>query len=70
MKLVVDVNLSPEWVPLFRELGYEAVHWSEIGARRRTVATSQPPATVAAIRVRTPASSRGEIRSPRPVPAG
>lgn len=34
MKLVVDINLSPEWVELFREHGYSAVHWSEIGDPR------------------------------------
>lgn len=34
MKLLVDVNLSPEWVALFGELGYEAVHWSKIGDPR------------------------------------
>ena len=33
MKLVVDMNLSPDWVPLFREHGFEAVHWSPVGAR-------------------------------------
>ncbi len=32
MKLVVDMNLSPDWVPYLAEAGFEAVHWSAIGA--------------------------------------
>jgi predicted nuclease of predicted toxin-antitoxin system len=31
VKLLVDMNLSPEWVPLFRRNGFDAVHWSAIG---------------------------------------
>jgi predicted nuclease of predicted toxin-antitoxin system len=31
VKLLVDMNLSPEWVRLFRENGFNALHWSEIG---------------------------------------
>jgi predicted nuclease of predicted toxin-antitoxin system len=31
VKLLVDLNLSPEWVPLFRQKGFDAVHWSAIG---------------------------------------
>ena len=34
MKILVDVNLSPKWVPLIRDRGWQAVHWSEIGASR------------------------------------
>lgn len=34
MKLVIDMNLSPEWVPLLREHGIEAVHWSAVGNPR------------------------------------
>lgn len=34
MKLVIDMNLSPEWVPLLREHGIEAVHWSAVGDPR------------------------------------
>lgn len=33
MKIVVDVNLSPDWANLLRDAGHEAVHWSEVGAR-------------------------------------
>ena len=32
MTLVIDMNLSPDWAPLFLEHGFEAVHWSTIGA--------------------------------------
>ncbi|WP_201219744.1 DUF5615 family PIN-like protein [Halochromatium roseum] len=31
LRLVIDVNLSPEWVPILSEAGFEAVHWTEIG---------------------------------------
>jgi predicted nuclease of predicted toxin-antitoxin system len=31
MKLVVDMNLSPDWVPYLVKQGFEAVHWSAIG---------------------------------------
>ena len=32
MKFVVDVNLSPSWVARLTRLGFEAVHWSTMGA--------------------------------------
>ena len=31
MKLVIDMNLSPRWVPFLEAAGYEAVHWSDLG---------------------------------------
>lgn len=31
MKLLVDMNLSPAWVPFLAAAGIEAVHWSAIG---------------------------------------
>lgn len=34
MKIVVDMNLSPQWVDFLREADYECVHWSEIGSAR------------------------------------
>ena len=34
MKLLVDMNLSPEWVSSLRAEGIEAVHWSELGNPR------------------------------------
>lgn len=36
MKLVVDMNLSPEWVTVLREAGWDAEHWSKIGNPRAT----------------------------------
>jgi predicted nuclease of predicted toxin-antitoxin system len=32
MRLLLDMNLSPEWVPYLRECGFESVHWSTLGA--------------------------------------
>jgi predicted nuclease of predicted toxin-antitoxin system len=31
MKLVVDMNLSTDWVPALQAVNVEAVHWSTIG---------------------------------------
>ena len=31
MKLLLDMNLSPRWLPLLREAGWECLHWSEVG---------------------------------------
>jgi len=31
MKLLIDMNLSPQWVPVLEEAGWESVHWSRIG---------------------------------------
>lgn len=31
MKLLVDMNLSPRWVSLLADEGFEAAHWSSIG---------------------------------------
>ena len=32
MKLLLDMNLSKQWVPVLEEAGFHAVHWSSIGA--------------------------------------
>jgi len=32
--LLVDMNLSIEWIPLLRASGHTAVHWSEVGDPR------------------------------------
>ena len=34
MKLVIDMNLSPEWVAVLQCHGWEAVHWSSVGNPR------------------------------------
>ncbi|HEX8456336.1 MAG TPA: DUF5615 family PIN-like protein [Pyrinomonadaceae bacterium] len=31
MKILVDMNLSPDWVELFARHGLSAIHWSTIG---------------------------------------
>lgn len=31
MKLLIDVNLSPEWVAVFSRNGWESLHWSTVG---------------------------------------
>lgn len=31
MKILVDMNLSPDWVAVFVENGFNAAHWSAIG---------------------------------------
>ena len=32
MKLLVDMNLSPSWIDRLARHGFDAVHWSTIGA--------------------------------------
>jgi len=31
MKLLVDMNLSPKWIVLLKDSGFEALHWSTVG---------------------------------------
>jgi predicted nuclease of predicted toxin-antitoxin system len=31
MKILIDMNLSPDWCQAFKLLGIEAIHWSDIG---------------------------------------
>jgi predicted nuclease of predicted toxin-antitoxin system len=31
LKIVVDMNLSPNWVGILRDHGWDAVHWIDIG---------------------------------------
>ena len=31
MKTVIDMNLSPDWVAILLDAGYEALHWSSVG---------------------------------------
>ena len=31
MKLLVDMNLSPLWIPFLCNAGWEATHWSTVG---------------------------------------
>jgi len=34
MKILVDMNLAPEWVGFLAAHGFEAVHWSKVGNPR------------------------------------
>lgn len=33
MKILLDMNMSHQWVEVFQRQGWEAVHWSSIGNR-------------------------------------
>jgi len=33
MKFLLDMNLPPQLATLFRENGYESVHWTDVGSR-------------------------------------
>ena len=33
-KLLLDMNLSPQWVRALRKHGWQAVHWSDVGDPR------------------------------------
>jgi len=34
MKILIDMNLSPDWVKVLEHAGWEAVHWSTVGDMR------------------------------------
>jgi len=36
MKVLVDMNLSPDWAGFLAEAGFEAVHWSKVGSKSAT----------------------------------
>jgi predicted nuclease of predicted toxin-antitoxin system len=36
MKILIDMNLSPQWCPALRKHGHECLHWSEVGDPRAT----------------------------------
>jgi len=31
MRLLLDMNLTPRWVPYLEAAGFEALHWSKVG---------------------------------------
>jgi predicted nuclease of predicted toxin-antitoxin system len=31
LQLLVDMNLSPEWIPELTRQGWSAIHWSSVG---------------------------------------
>ncbi|HEX9619756.1 MAG TPA: DUF5615 family PIN-like protein [Polyangiaceae bacterium] len=54
VKILLDMNLSPTWVPSLRQAGFDSVHWRDIGdvraphrrcpARVARAAAPAPPA--------------------------
>ena len=36
MRILIDMNLSPEWASLFERAGIHALHWSSVGDPRAT----------------------------------
>lgn len=36
MKILVDMNLSPDWIDFLTSRDYEAVHWSKLGSAKAT----------------------------------
>ena len=36
MKIVIDMHLSPEWVPFLVGGGHTVTHWSSVGSHRAT----------------------------------
>jgi predicted nuclease of predicted toxin-antitoxin system len=32
VKILVDMNLSPEWLEVLKTAGFEALHWKEVGS--------------------------------------
>ncbi len=36
MKLLVDMNLSPDWVTVLQQAGWDTIHWSSVGDPRAT----------------------------------
>jgi predicted nuclease of predicted toxin-antitoxin system len=36
MKVLIDMNLSPQWIGVFERHGWQTVHWSMVGDPRAT----------------------------------
>jgi len=34
MKILLDMNLSPDWVTVLKQAGWKTIHWSEVGDMR------------------------------------
>ncbi|WP_247216083.1 DUF5615 family PIN-like protein [Synechococcus sp. C9] len=39
MKILVDMNLSPDWIQMFADQNIEALHWSSVGDPRASDST-------------------------------
>ena len=33
MKIIIDMNMTPDWIDLFARVGVDAFHWSMLGAQ-------------------------------------
>jgi predicted nuclease of predicted toxin-antitoxin system len=36
VQILIDMNLSPDWVPVLQRHGWPAIHWSSVGDPRAT----------------------------------
>jgi len=36
IKILIDMNLSPDWVPLLKNAGWSTTHWSTVGDPKAT----------------------------------
>jgi predicted nuclease of predicted toxin-antitoxin system len=36
LRILIDMNISPQWVKSFSNFGIEAIHWSSIGVPNAT----------------------------------
>jgi predicted nuclease of predicted toxin-antitoxin system len=36
VKVLIDMNLSPDWAPVLQRHGWPAIHWSSVGDPRAT----------------------------------
>lgn len=36
IRILIDMNLSPDWVPLLQHAGWSATHWSIVGDSKAT----------------------------------
>lgn len=34
LRILIDMNLSPDWVPVLQKAGWSAIHWSTVGDPR------------------------------------
>ena len=34
VQVLIDMNLSPDWVPVLQQHGWQAIHWSSVGDPR------------------------------------
>jgi len=39
VRIVIDMNLSVEWIPLLEQAGWSAIHWTTVGDPRADDAT-------------------------------